>query len=761
MSDVDVKIGITVVDAAAKRALGDLGKATDDLAKKADGAGDKASASVTKIGKAAKTAGQETEKTKGFFEKLSSTIKDDLGNNGSSTIGNLSNLLSGTLVASIGVATIAAAGLKTAFDLTLAAERNEQIGRSFEALAQSAGLAGDSLRNGLAAATKGLADDDAVLEAANRAIVLLGSNAAALPQTMELARKATALFGGDLIQNFDALNNAIATGNTRLLRQFGIVLNADEAQAKYAASIGTTADRLNDAGQRQAIMNAALEAAQQKFQNVDETSNQATQSFNRLKTSLGECGDAIAEAIRQSGFFSGVLDGASSVADSAANTIRARFGDGVENAGLKAELAVSRVTGLEQAIASMSKVIQAAGGDKTMEAQLAKMKEDLAVARIAADDARKALQLLSATKAAPDADKPKDHTKTQDPAEVERAVQDERTKLQAVADARSQMVTALREGELITEAEHAERKRLILEESLIAETALLDQRFAEGKLKEENYYASKQQLAEKFALDSTRLQNEEKKREESLTKLKETQEKQRLSNMSSIYSQIATLQDSSTKELFYVGKAAALANAYINGQEAISKAWAVGGPFGGVLAAATAAAVGVNIANIAGAQFGSAGGGGSTSVPDVNTAKLNGLDLDIAERERRTMEPGATKDAALELEIEQLKAERDRLRKDMEIERLRKETGRYATGGIVPGSSYSGDRVVARVNSGEMILNDSQQAQLFKLANGQGGNDRTLALVQSVLAQPISIQIDGREIINVTRSQLAGGRSFS
>lgn len=35
----------------------------------------------------------------------------------------------------------------------------------------------------------------------------------------------------------------------------------------------------------------------------------------------------------------------------------------------------------------------------------------------------------------------------------------------------------------------------------------------------------------------------------------------------------------------------------------------------------------------------------------------------------------------------------------------------------VPGNSFSGDRVIARVNSGEMILNPQQQASLFKIVN--------------------------------------------
>lgn len=40
---------------------------------------------------------------------------------------------------------------------------------------------------------------------------------------------------------------------------------------------------------------------------------------------------------------------------------------------------------------------------------------------------------------------------------------------------------------------------------------------------------------------------------------------------------------------------------------------------------------------------------------------------------------------------------------------------KFANGGIVPGISYAGDRVPALVNSGEMILNRGQQANLFRM----------------------------------------------
>lgn len=52
---------------------------------------------------------------------------------------------------------------------------------------------------------------------------------------------------------------------------------------------------------------------------------------------------------------------------------------------------------------------------------------------------------------------------------------------------------------------------------------------------------------------------------------------------------------------------------------------------------------------------------------------------------------------------------------------VRALAGKFEDGGIVPGNSFSGDRLRVGVNSGEMILNKSQQRELFDIANGKGG----------------------------------------
>ena len=156
-------------------------------------------------------------------------------------------------------------------------------------------------------------------------------------------------------------------------------------------------------------------------------------------------------------------------------------------------------------------------------------------------------------------------------------------------------------------------------------------------------------------------------------------------------SSIASLQSSSSKELFAIGKAAAIATATIDGIAAVQKALsAAPPPFNFVLAALVGAAQAVNLGKIASAQ-----------------------------------------------------------------------PPQFAQGGIVPGNSTSGDRVPALVNSGEMVLNKQQQAELFSIANGggAGGNvvDAINALGDRIANMNIVVQANAREIARLVRDERESG----
>lgn len=215
---------------------------------------------------------------------------------------NLKGMLQGfeSLGLALGVVGATVFALKESFDLVLDAEKIQKVNDQFSMLAQNAGVSATTIREDLVKAAGGLADDVDILQAANKAMVMLGNNSEHLGQTMELARKVTNVFGGDLISNFENINQAIATGQTRLLRHMGIVVDATKAQKEYAKSIGVAVQDLTEEEKKQAVLNATLEAGNKQFKGVHENSESLTVSLQKLKVTFNELKDAIALALDKS-----------------------------------------------------------------------------------------------------------------------------------------------------------------------------------------------------------------------------------------------------------------------------------------------------------------------------------------------------------------------------------------------------------------------------------------------------------------------------
>ena len=77
--------------------------------------------------------------------------------------------------------------------------------------------------------------------------------------------------------------------------------------------------------------------------------------------------------------------------------------------------------------------------------------------------------------------------------------------------------------------------------------------------------------------------------------------------------------------------------------------------------------------------------------------------------------------------------------------------GNFANGGFIGGSSFSGDKLQANVNSGEAVLNTSQQREFMRVANGGGPDNSSvlgaiLALGDRIANMQINLVADDNEI---------------
>jgi hypothetical protein len=87
----------------------------------------------------------------------------------------------------------------------------------------------------------------------------------------------------------------------------------------------------------------------------------------------------------------------------------------------------------------------------------------------------------------------------------------------------------------------------------------------------------------------------------------------------------------------------------------------------------------------------------------------------------------------------------------------------FEQGGVIPGQFSTGDRIPILANAGEMVLNKSQQANLFAIANNGGSNnsdaiiERLNSLEQALLSRPVVLVANDIEIARSTSRGVMNG----
>jgi polyhydroxyalkanoate synthesis regulator phasin len=277
-------------------------------------------------------------------------------------------------------AMVAGTAIKATVDFIIAGEKEIKLENKFKVLATEAGLAADVLQNELRRATSGLVEDGRLLEFASESFIQLGNNAKSLPQILEAARKAYAVFGGDIVSNAEKITQAIFSGQTRQLRQIGLLVDADKVYKDYAASIGTVVPLLTEQQKQTAILNSVLEQSATRFKNVVTEEGKVTDAFTRFGVQAKELTDQL--SILASNTFGKAI---SSIIQSVTQDLKDwnrvlaqsnadRMADGVDK--LKAQIAAlsDSIKAGEEKLASFNKTEMRVLGSRFVEGIAAKKK---------------------------------------------------------------------------------------------------------------------------------------------------------------------------------------------------------------------------------------------------------------------------------------------------------------------------------------------------------------------------------------------------
>ncbi|KPL80278.1 coiled-coil domain-containing protein [Herpetosiphon geysericola] len=185
----------------------------------------------------------------------------------------------------------------------------EGVEEAFENLARKSGMSSTTYLAALKDASAGTISETNLMIGANKAVLLAGDRLAKdVPQLLEIARAASKATGEDINFMFDSLVTGLARNSKMIIDNLGITVDVAKANETYAASIGKTADALNDQEKALAFQQAVMQSGQQMINDVgvDVDSNAAKiaraeahlENFgNKLKVLAGDIVGFFAEGI--------------------------------------------------------------------------------------------------------------------------------------------------------------------------------------------------------------------------------------------------------------------------------------------------------------------------------------------------------------------------------------------------------------------------------------------------------------------------------
>jgi hypothetical protein len=160
--------------------------------------------------------------------------------------------IKGNWLALTGAVTASIIALRKAWDFAEFAAKFEEQKEAVGALAAQWGVGADEMLASIQKAARGLISLSEATDLAARAFSL-GFSPDQITDMTSAAERFADVWGGDVVDATESLAQAIATQQTRSLKQIGIVIDTEKVMKDFAATLGVSRDRLTEAGERAAM----------------------------------------------------------------------------------------------------------------------------------------------------------------------------------------------------------------------------------------------------------------------------------------------------------------------------------------------------------------------------------------------------------------------------------------------------------------------------------------------------------------------------
>ena len=188
-------------------------------------------------------------------------------------------------------------GVRQLSQMAASAAKVESMERAFNTLSGGVENAEEAL-NKLRQATDNTMTDFTLFQQANNAMILgVSKNSDEMAEMFDIAQRLGRALGRDTASSVESLITGIGRQSRLMLDNIGIIVKSEEAYQAYAKELGISADRLTDAEKKQAFLEATMESARNKIEDLGKEVSSSQDSLDRFSTSMGNLSDMVGDRV--------------------------------------------------------------------------------------------------------------------------------------------------------------------------------------------------------------------------------------------------------------------------------------------------------------------------------------------------------------------------------------------------------------------------------------------------------------------------------